>query len=152
MRQDIFSLALPAKMRQDIFNVAREILKVRKVGGTLVVTLTQAVLEQISLGEGDRVLIEALPPRRILISKEQTIVPATYRVELELGVLEAKKKAADSEITLQKARDQTIGGMLEASNVLHPPVLFELEHKRDLLDAEIAQKRLELFELGGASS
>jgi antitoxin component of MazEF toxin-antitoxin module len=132
--------------------VAREILKVRKVGGTLVVTLTQAVLEQISLGEGDRVLIEALPPRRILISKEQTMVPATYRVELELGVLEARKKAADSEIALQKARDQTMGGMLAASNVLHPPVLFELEHKRDLLDAEIAQKRLELFELGGASS
>jgi len=59
-----------------------------KGGRTLVVTLTQGVLEEVALAEGDRVLIEALPPRRILISKEVPNVPSTRRIELELQILE----------------------------------------------------------------
>jgi antitoxin component of MazEF toxin-antitoxin module len=79
--------------------VARDILKVRKVGGTLVVTLTQGVLEQVRLDEGGRVLIEALPPRRILISKEVPNMTSTHRIELEIQILEAKSKFYDSEIS-----------------------------------------------------
>src|SRR5208282_3026872 len=78
--------------------MGRDIVKVRKVGATLVVTLTQAVLEQIAFSEGDRVLVEAVPPRRIIISKEETKVPNTRRIELEIEALEARQKAIESDI------------------------------------------------------
>ncbi len=132
--------------------MARDILKVRKVGGTLVVTLTQSILEQISLAEGDRVLIEALPPKRILISKEEPVMPNARRTELEIAALEARKQALDSDLTYkayqhnhsmpceEDMRDQDVAML----------TMYNLEHQRDSLAAEIAQKRLELFELQGS--
>lgn len=138
-------------MRQDIF-VAREILKVRKVGGTLVVTLTQAVLEQIPIAEGDRVLIEAVPPKRILISKEETVMPNTRRSELELQVLEARHEALDTEISYVIAQNNlnmpTEPGMNDADIV--ELRLKQLQHERGKVAVNIAEKRLELFELQGA--
>jgi len=131
--------------------MAREILKVRKVGGTLVVTLTQGILDQIPLTEGDRVLIEAAPPRRIVISKEEDVVPNTRRPELELKVLEAKRQAMDSDLKYEiyqhnhcmpcepNMRDEDIDML----------TMLQLEHQRDVLAAEIAQKRLDLFVLQG---
>jgi antitoxin component of MazEF toxin-antitoxin module len=41
----------------------REIVKVRSVAGSLVVSLPQSVLETVGLKEGDRVVVEAAPPR-----------------------------------------------------------------------------------------
>jgi antitoxin component of MazEF toxin-antitoxin module len=132
--------------------VAREILKVRKVGGTLVVTLTQAVVEQISLGEGDRVLIEALPPKRILISKEEPVMPSIRRVELELGVLQARYDALDSEsdyvITQNNLSMPCEPGMSDPDIVMLR--LKQLTTERDKIAIDIAQKRLELFELQGS--
>jgi antitoxin component of MazEF toxin-antitoxin module len=130
----------------------REILKVRKVGGTLVVTLTQAVLEEVKLDEGDRVLIEALPPRRILISKEGKTVSNTRRLELEIEALEAKRTAIQSDLDYKHYQykegmpcepgldNESIAGL----------AFHDLRHKRDEATAAIAQKRLELFELQGA--
>jgi len=132
--------------------MAREILKVRKVGGTLVVTLTQSVLEQIKLEEGDRVLIEALPPKRVVISKEETVVPNTRRIELEIEALEAKRTAIQSDLDYKHYQhksgmpcdpgmdDDSIAGL----------ALHDLRHQRDHVAAVIAQKRLELFELQGS--
>lgn len=138
-------------MRQDIC-MARDILKVRKVGGTLVVTLTQGILDQIPLNEGDRVLIEALPPRRVLISKEEAVVPSTRRLELELELLEAQKQALDSDWKFKAYQHNHSMPCQEgmADQDVAMLLLYDIEHKRDALAAQIAEKRLELFELEGA--
>jgi antitoxin component of MazEF toxin-antitoxin module len=127
--------------------VARDILKVRKVGGTLVVTLTQGVLEQVPLAEGDRVLIEALPPKRIFISKEEKTVPNTRRIELELQILEAKRESFGSQISHAVAEYNNHGGI--ASDDLEVMVKY-WESERDKVAVTIAEKNLELFELQGA--
>jgi antitoxin component of MazEF toxin-antitoxin module len=127
--------------------VARDILKVRKVGGTLVVTLTQGVLEQVLLAEGDRVLIEALPPRRILISKEEMIVPNTRRIELELQVLQARSESFSSQISHAVAEHNNHGSI--DSDDLEVMIKY-WESERDKVAVTIAEKNLELFELQGA--
>jgi len=126
-------------------------LRIRKVCGTLVVTLTQSVLEDVQLAEGDRVLIEALPPKRILISREEKMMTNTRRLELEIAALEAKQKAIESDIEYKHYQrqqrmpcdvgmdDDSIAGL----------ALHQLRHERDQIAANVAQKRLELFELQG---
>jgi antitoxin component of MazEF toxin-antitoxin module len=125
----------------------RDILKVRKVGATLVVTLTQGVLEKVSLTEGDRVLIEALPPNRIIISKEQETVPNTRRVELELAILEARLGSLESQMTYEVSRYNNDGG-IESSDLDHFIKFCQLE--KDKVAVAIAEKQLELFDLAGA--
>ena len=46
----------------------RDITKLHNVGGTLVVTLTQAILNSLELQEENRLLLEALPPHRVIIT------------------------------------------------------------------------------------
>ena len=127
-------------------------MKVRKVGGTLVVTLTQAVLEQIGFSEGDRVLVEAVPPRRIIISKEESKMPNTRRIELEIQALEAKQKAIESDIEYKIFQDNKSMPVDEGMNdpSVAELILHGLNHERDTVAASIAEKRLELFELQGA--
>ncbi len=127
--------------------MARDIIKVRKVGGTLVVTLTQAVLEQVALAEGDRVLIEALPTKRILISKEEATVPNTRRIELELQILNAKRESFSSQISHAVAEYNNHGG-IESDDL--EVMLKYWEAERDKVAVAIAEKNLELFELQGA--
>ena len=127
--------------------MARDILKVRKVGGTLVVTLTQGVLEQVPFAEGDRILIEALPPKRILISKEETTVPNTRRIELELQVLEAKRESFESQMHYEVA-DYNLGGSTDGDTL--EAQLKYLTAERDKVAVTIAEKKLELFELQGS--
>lgn len=130
----------------------REILRVRKVGGTLVVTLSQPILEAVKLKEGDRVLVEPLPPKRILISKEEKLMPNTRRIELEIVALEAKQAAVQSDIDYKVYQNNNSmpcePGMDDESIV--GLALRQLAHERDKIAAELAQKRLELFELQGA--
>jgi antitoxin component of MazEF toxin-antitoxin module len=132
--------------------MGRDIVKVRKVGGTLVVTLTQAVLEQVELSEGDRVLIEAAPPRRIVISKEENNLPNTRRVELEIEALQAKQKSIESDLEYKAYQHNqsmpTDEGMGDAS--VAQLIMYSLCRDRDNVASNIAQKRLELFELQGA--
>jgi hypothetical protein len=127
--------------------VARDILKVRKVGGTLVVTLTQGVLEQVPMAEGDRILIEALPPKCILISKEEKTVPNTRRIELELQILEAKRESFGSQMSHAVAEYNNHGG-IESDDL--EVMLKYWESERDKVAVTIAEKNLELFELQGA--
>ena len=126
--------------------------KVRRVGQTLVETLTQDLLNEVKLKEGDRVLLEPLPPRRLIVSKEEKQMPTTRRLELELDVLTNKKNALESEI-----------GFLVTQHNLSMPVeagaddehvveltLKELSRDRDRIDVEISEKKLALFDAQGA--
>jgi len=64
--------------------MAREIVKVRRVAGSIVVTIPQPVLDDVQIAEGDKVLLESFPPDRIFIVKEHEKMPSARRAELEL--------------------------------------------------------------------
>jgi hypothetical protein len=118
------------------------------VGGTLVVTLTQGVLAEVQLEEGDRVLVEALPPSRILISEEAPNMPSTRRTELQLQILEAKRKSLESQTTYEVA-EYNLSGSEGDSEYLDGRVKY-LQSEKDKVALAIAEKNLELFELQGA--
>jgi antitoxin component of MazEF toxin-antitoxin module len=61
----------------------REIVKVRTVAGSVVVSLPQSVLDPVGIKSGDRVVVEAAPPRRLIISKEGETMTSSQRMELE---------------------------------------------------------------------
>jgi hypothetical protein len=76
---------------------------------------------------------------------------STQRVELEIDLLEKKRQALDSDLDY-KARQHndsmpTEEGMADASVALL--ILTGLKRDRDRLDAEIAEKKLALYDLQG---
>ena len=113
----------------------------------MVVTLTQAILDKIALVEGDRVLIEAVPPKRILITKEEASMPNSRRIDLELQILEARRESFESQMKCAVA-EYNQSGTIDSSDLEYALRFFEAE--RDKVAVEIAQKRLELFEMQGA--
>jgi antitoxin component of MazEF toxin-antitoxin module len=128
----------------------REIQKVRKVGNTLVVTLAQSLLEGVPLKEGDKVLVETLGSRKLIVTKESYPGPSSSRTEIELEILEKRIAAKNSELSSSQSQWNN-------SNYYDIPddsADFEvhmaiLRHDRDKLDVDLAQKRLELFDLQG---
>ncbi|MGA3024147.1 MAG: hypothetical protein ABSF98_05205 [Bryobacteraceae bacterium] len=126
-------------------------MKLRKVAGSMVVSIPQAVLAEMLLLEGDRVLIEASSPNRLVITKEMQTMPDTRRVELELAVLKARMDAlgAESEsLVWQHNNDMELDLRLRDGSVF-TLTMKEQNRKSADLAVEIAQKRLELFELQG---
>lgn len=118
----------------------------------MVISITQTILAKMELSDGDRVLIEALPPNRLVITKEIKAMPNTKRAELELAILEARKAALelDSESKVwQHNNSMELDLRLTDGDTF---TLVMMERNRELadLDVEIAKKRLEIFELQGA--
>lgn len=128
--------------------MARDMTKLRSVGGTLVVTFTQAILNAVDMKDGDRLLLEAMPPHRVMITKEVETMPSSRRVELELQVLERKRHALDKQADF--VVDQNNLNMPCEPGMDEPSIvqltLSHLNRDRANLDVEIAQKHLELFE------
>lgn len=132
--------------------MGRDIVKVRKVGQTLVVTLTQDTLNEVQLKEGDRVLLEPVPPRRIIISREEKDMPMTRRTELELELLMNKKAAVMSEMEFlvsQHNLSMPVEAGAEDEHVVEL-MLKQFKRDQDRLDVEISEKKLELFNAQGA--
>ena len=129
----------------------REIVKVRTVAGSVVVSLPASILEPVGIKPGDRVLVEAAPPRRLIITKEGKTMTSTERLELEISLLEKKKQAIDSnrKYKLEQYNENffTEEGM---SADVFPLVMRELNRDEDQLDVEIAEKKLALYDLQGA--
>ncbi len=78
---------------------------------------------------------------------------STQRVELEIELLEKKRQALDSDLRY-KARQHndsmpTEEGMDDGDVAML--VLAGLERDRDRLDVEVAEKKLELYDLAGAT-
>ena len=131
----------------------RAIVKIRRVFQSLVVTLAQSLLGEVELQEGDRVLIEAAPPRRIIISKEVAeSMPNTRQVELELEALETQKTVLQSDITFKTTqwnKDMPVQEDMPDDEATMELTMRQLDYEIAKLDAEIAKKRLDLFELQG---
>ena len=60
---------------------------------------TQAILNSLEMQVGDRLLLEAIAPHRVMITKEIETLPNSRRIELELQVLEAKHTAVEKEFS-----------------------------------------------------
>ena len=80
----------------------REFVKIRTVAGSLVVSLPQSILEPVGLKEGDRVIVEAAPPRRLIITKEGTTMTSVQHLEMEIDLLEKKKIAMASDLRFKE--------------------------------------------------
>jgi antitoxin component of MazEF toxin-antitoxin module len=132
--------------------MVRDIVKLRKVAGSMVISVPQSILSEMQILEGDRVLIEALSPNRLVITKEMQTMPSAQRAELELAVLEARKSALELDSgskVWQHNNGMELDLRLTDGDVF---ALTMMERNRELadLDVEIAKKRLEIFELQGS--
>jgi hypothetical protein len=132
--------------------MARDIVKLRKVAGSMVFSVPQGILSETQLLEGDRVLIEALPPNRLVITKEMQTMPSAQKAELELAVLDAKRaalKSGSESLCFQHDNSMELDLRLSDEHVFELEML-ELNRERAELDVEIAKKHLEIFELQGS--
>lgn len=132
----------------------RELVKIREVAGSVVVTLPQSILDPLGLKAGDRVLLEASPPRRIVITQEGATMSSTARLELEIELLEKKKRALESDLRYKgrqyNSNMPTDEGMSDPDVAVL--VLAGLERDRDHMDVEITEKKLELYDLQGGET
>lgn len=132
----------------------REIVKVRTVAGSVVVSLPASVLEPVGIKPGDRVVVEAAPPRRLVITKEGKTMTSTERLEREIDLLEKRKQAIESDLQYKERQYNdsmpTEEGMGDPSVALL--VLTGLVRDRDQLEVEIAEKKLGLYDLQGGPS
>lgn len=133
-------------------SVPREIVKLRKVAGSMVISIPQSILFETQIVEGDRVLIECITGTRLMLTKEGKNMPNVQRAELELAVLQAQKEAHISSaeyLVWQRDNPTVCSTSLLSSDILHQQML---ERKREAadLEVEIAKKRLEIFELQGS--
>lgn len=132
-----------------LYKVVREIVKLRKVAGSIVVSLPQSVLEPVGLKSGDRVVVEAAPPRRLILTKEGTTMTSTERLELEIDLLEKKKEAIDSDLQYKHVQyDKSMPCEPEMmDNDVAGLVFYSLNRDRARIEVEISEKRMELYDL-----
>lgn len=127
-------------------------MKVREVAGSTVVTLPQAILDPVGLRVGDRVLVEAAPPRRIVVTKEGATMQSTARLELEIDLLQKRRQALESDLAYRGRQYEM--NMPCDDDMSDPDValltMSRVARDRDRLDWEIAQKTIELYDLQGA--
>lgn len=125
-------------------------VKVRKVGDSLVVTLTKPVADEASIGEGDSLRLETIRKGRVLIRKEGEPVAVQEKVELELEILEKRRAALAAELEL--AVHEHNNSMPTAhpgieDNLIMQGVVRETNWRIAQLDVGIAEKRLELLQV-----
>jgi antitoxin component of MazEF toxin-antitoxin module len=128
-------------------------VKLRTVAGSVVVSLPQSVLEPVGLKAGDRVVVEAAPPRRLIITKEGNTMASTARLELEISLLEKKKAAIGSDLVYkQEQHNKSTPCEPEmADDDLVGLVFYGLARDRDRIEVEIAEKRIQLYDLQGGA-
>lgn len=131
----------------------REYVKLREIAGSTVATIPQAVLSASGLTPGDRVLVEAAPPRRIVLTKEGLPVQSTQRLELEIDLLTKKRAAIDSDL---RYKERQYGDGMPCDEGMSDPdvailVMSSLVRDRDVINVSIAEKRLQLYDLNGVT-
>jgi antitoxin component of MazEF toxin-antitoxin module len=131
----------------------REIVKVRTVAGSIVVSLPQSILDPIGIKAGDRVIVEAAPPRRLIITKEGRTMTSAERLELEIDLLEKKKNALQSDIQYKESQYNNSMPCEEGMQDNNVAILMmsQLVRDRDRLDVEIAERKLQLYDIQGGS-
>lgn len=131
----------------------RELVKVRLVAGSVVVSLPQSVLDPVGIKPGDRVIVEAAPPRRLVITKEGGVMTSVERLEKTIELLEKKKRAIESDLEFKRRQYDSQMPIEEGMSDSDIAILWMTQLVRDCdqLDVEIAEKRLELYDAQGSS-
>jgi antitoxin component of MazEF toxin-antitoxin module len=129
----------------------RALVKLRKVGDSLVVSLPQAVLRPLGLEPGDQLIVEAAPPRRIILTKEGVLMSSTERLELEIDILQKRQAALKSDAEFKGWQHNSSmpvePGMGDES--IFVGTMRQLARDQAALEVEIAEKHLELYDLQG---
>ena len=132
--------------------MVRDRVKARRVGDSLVVTLTKPVLEETQIMEDDSLVLETFVNGRVMVRKEHGESTPLQRLELELQILQKHLEALQAENALMEYEYS------HSMPTKHPGIeettigqLYAREQSWAIAkcEEELAQKRLELFEAGG---
>jgi antitoxin component of MazEF toxin-antitoxin module len=122
-------------------------VKARRVAQSLVVTLTAKILEQAHIEEGDEMVLETIAEGAVLVRKADSPGSSTRRILLELDLLEKQKLHAQRRSDLLRMRYEYAndsggwdGDLLEWQSA---------DVDLAAVDASLAKKRLELYDLTG---
>ena len=121
--------------------MAQDTVKARKVAGSMVVTLTAKILEDVDIKEGDEMVMETLGREAVLVRKAGATSASSRRHALEVDVLEKSVAANLAKATFEQMYYG--GGTADAL----PVVASELNLAKARL--ALAEKRLQLFDLTG---
>ncbi len=135
--------------------MVRDTVKARKVGDSVVITLTKPILDAVEISEGDSLVLETTTSGRVIARKEGRLVTASERMELELELVEKKRAALDAEtecILSQYNNSMPIAHPWVNDSSVMEIVMSDMRWQKSKLDIEIIEKRLELFEAGGVET
>ena len=136
--------------------MARENVKARQVGGSLVITLTKPVIEEAKIQEGDTLVVETIGSERIMVRKETAPMMPLKRAELELQILNKRKTALELEMSLaawehNNSMPSAHPGIEQAPEIMEG-AMKEWSWDLAKIEVDVAEKRLEIFELGGEAN
>ncbi len=132
--------------------MVRDTVKARKVGDSVVITLTKPILDAVEISEGDSLVLETTTSGRVIARKEGPLMAASERMELELELVEKKRAALDAEmsyIVVQHNNSMPSDHPWVEDDSIMEGVMHEMQWQRSKLDIEIVEKRLELLDSGG---
>ena len=130
-------------------------VKARKVGDSIVMTLPRSVLEATGLSAGDSLLLQAGESRFLSVRKENDKVAKLEETTMELDVLQRKLGVLEAETELATVEHNN------SMPTLHPgiedPTMMEaymkdMYFKRSKVQLEIAEKKLEIYRMGGGNT
>lgn len=132
--------------------MVRDRVKARKVGDSVVVTLTKPVLEVTQIMEDDSLVLETFENGRVMVLKETQESTPLLRLELELRILQMRL------VELQVERELMVYEETHSMPTRHPGIddesigqLYFTQHSWDVAkcEREIAEKQLEILVAGG---
>ena len=132
--------------------MTRDTVKARKVGDSVVITLTKPILDAVEISEGDSLVLETTKSGRVIVWKEGRLVTASERMELELELVEKKRDALDAEmqfIVVQHNSSMPSAHPWVDDASIMDSMMHEMQWQRSKLDVEIVERRLELLASGG---
>ena len=130
----------------------RETVKARKVGESLVVTVTKPIAEMCGITEGDSLTIEVLDSGRMMMFKDKQPDRAIGMVELELELLESRCREKVAERALM------VSEYNNSMPTAHPGIddqyimegsMKEINWDVIKIETQIAERMLELFKMDG---
>ena len=132
--------------------MAKASVKARKVGDSIVLTLTKRILETTGFSEGDALTLETIQSGTLTVRKENDKVFKLQETRMELEILRAKLNVVDAEkavaVSEYESRMPTIHPGIEDGEIFSG-YMKELDFSRSKIVLKIAKKELEIFRLGG---
>ena len=133
--------------------MAQDQVKARKVGDSIVITLSKPILEEAAIEEGEMLVLETVASGRVTVRKASDEVWPIREADIELAVLNRRLDALNAEIKT------AVWGINNSAPTEDFPwvgdqmvvdgVMCDYNWKRAKIQLEIAEKRLDIYKLGG---